>query len=291
MAPDDRDGDGIVEREPPLRPATEDRGGLVAAVLAAVGAVVFAGGLVADTSPAVYGTGLAVGTASLGVAVRRYFLAAYPRVQGVEPRSPAPEDAGERPLSEVQPVGRHGGVRRLLLAAAAVLGVSLLAPVSSLGPRVGDRLRRTAWERGARLVTTDGALIRPSDVVVGSVVTAWPEDAVGDERSAVIVVRLSGGPARAPTELEWVVDRSLVAYSKICTHAGCPVGLFRDRADALFCPCHQTTFDAARAATPTFGPAVRPLPQLPLAVGSDGFLVALGDFVEQVGPPFGWLPQ
>jgi ubiquinol-cytochrome c reductase iron-sulfur subunit len=83
-----------------------------------------------------------------------------------------------------------------------------------------------------------------------------------------------------------VVD-GLVAYAKVCTHAGCPVGLFRERDDALFCPCHQSTFDVRRGAEPTFGPAARALPQLPLAVDDEGYLVAAGDFTEQVGPAFG----
>jgi ubiquinol-cytochrome c reductase iron-sulfur subunit len=87
--------------------------------------------------------------------------------------------------------------------------------------------------------------------------------------------------------LDWVVDETLVAYSKICTHAGCPVGLLRTGDDALFCPCHQATFDTARGALPAFGPASEPLPQLPLGTDAEGYLVALGDFVGPVGPPRG----
>ncbi len=76
----------------------------------------------------------------------------------------------------------------------------------------------------------------------------------------------------------------LVAYSKVCTHAGCPVALYRERDNALFCPCHQSTFDPSQGARPTFDPAARSLPQLPLDVDGQGHLVARSDFQAQVGP-------
>jgi ubiquinol-cytochrome c reductase iron-sulfur subunit len=114
----------------------------------------------------------------------------------------------------------------------------------------------------------------------------WPEGDIGNERSAALLLRVDERPV-PPTVLEWVVDDSLVAYSKICTHAGCPVALFRERDDALFCPCHQSTFAVTRGAVPTFGPAARALPQLPLGIDEEGYLVALGDFEAPVGPSFG----
>ncbi len=173
------------------------------------------------------------------------------------------------------------------MGAAGLFGLSFAAPVASLGPAPEDELRGTAWRAGRRLVTTDGQPLRPDDVAVGGISTVWPEDAVEVEDSAVVLVRLSSGAPSAPTNFDWVVDDDVIAYSKVCTHAGCPVGLFRERDDALFCPCHQSTFDAARGAVPTFGPAARALPQLPMGVDDAGFLVALGDFTEQVGPAFG----
>ncbi|HYP22826.1 MAG TPA: Rieske (2Fe-2S) protein, partial [Actinomycetota bacterium] len=84
---------------------------------------------------------------------------------------------------------------------------------------------------------------------------------------------------------EWAPE-GCVGYSKICTHAGCPVGLYRAQAHELLCPCHQSTFDVLRGAVPTFGPADRPLPQLPRGVDDEGVLIALGDFPEPVGPGF-----
>lgn len=256
-----------------------------AAIVAMLGAVGFAVGLAAGASASVYGTALGVSLLALALAVRRYYITAYPELEALEPRS-MPEAETDAPLTEVTPLGRRTVLQRLLVGAAAVLGVSLATPVSSLGPSPGDALRTTQWRRGSRLVDADGQPYRPDDLESGSVATVWPADALEVERSTVVLLGLNGRP-EPPTNMDWVVGEKVVAYSKICTHAGCPVGLFRERDDALFCPCHQATFDATRGAKPTFGPAARPLPQLPLSLDEGGYLVALGDFTEQIGPWFG----
>ena len=85
--------------------------------------------------------------------------------------------------------------------------------------------------------------------------------------------------------MKWAVD-NIVAYSKICTHVGCPVALYEQTTHHILCPCHQSTFDAPRGAQVLFGPANRPLPQLPMGVDSEGYLVALSDFKVPVGPAF-----
>lgn len=275
------------ELEPPRE--VHDRVVAGAALLTVLGSLVFGGGLLLGSPLTLYGSGLAVALLALAVGVHRYFTSAYATIEAVEPR---PGVAGDdESLSEVSMVRRRSLLGWLLGGAAGVLGLSLAAPVTSLGPAAGNALRRTAWGEGVRVVTTEGTPLRPDDLAPGSLVTAWPQGAIADERSAVVVLRLTARGALAPTEQRWVVDGALVAYSKICTHAGCPVGLFREGDNALFCPCHQATFDAARAAQPTFGPAARRLPQLPLGVDDEGLLVALGDFVEQIGPSFGWLPR
>jgi ubiquinol-cytochrome c reductase iron-sulfur subunit len=113
-----------------------------------------------------------------------------------------------------------------------------------------------------------------------------PEGEVGHADSQTLIIRVR------PEDLQLAADRrdwapdGVVAYSKICTHAGCPVGLYRAQAHELLCPCHQSTFDVLRGAVPVFGPAARPLPQLPLEVDDEGYLVARGDFPEPVGPSF-----
>jgi ubiquinol-cytochrome c reductase iron-sulfur subunit len=256
------------------------------AIIAALAGVGFAVGLALQTSIAVYGTALAIGLLALGFGVRRYFSDLFPDIEAVEPRHP---DAGEddESVAAIAPLERRSVLRNALVGAGGVFGLSLLAPVPSLGPAPGDELKRTDWSRGTRLVTTDGEPIRADNVATGGVATVWPEGSVNNEISAVILVRVGDGDVQEPTNLDWVVNGELIAYSKVCTHAGCPVGLFREQDNALFCPCHQSTFDAVRGAIPTFGPTARALPQLPLGVDEDGFLIALGDFDEQVGPAFG----
>ncbi|WP_370326738.1 ubiquinol-cytochrome c reductase iron-sulfur subunit [Euzebya sp.] len=255
------------------------------AIAGAAFGVAFAVSLVIGLSISWYGSFLALAFFSLGLSIRRYFFDRFPEVEAAELRTHPDADA-DRPLSAVAPLARRPLLTRVLIACAGVFGVSLLALVPSLGPQVGDTFRSTPWRRGVRLKTTDDEVIRPEDVAVGGIVTAWPDGEIGFERAAVLVMRLSAEPVE-PTNPEWVVGESLVAYSKICTHAGCPVALFRERDNSLFCPCHQSTFDVRAGAQPTFGPAARALPQLPLGVDDEGALIALGDFEAHVGPTIG----
>jgi ubiquinol-cytochrome c reductase iron-sulfur subunit len=261
-------------------------------IVAAVCGLVFGIVLTLDGPLPLYGGALAVGLFSLAYAVRRYFTDRFPEVEAVEPRLqftdpdlPEPEtDAGD--LAEVQAIGRRPVLRWALLGSAATFGVGLAAPISTLGPKVGDELRTTAWRSGRRVVNTEGQALTPEDIPPGGVSYVWPEGAVYNEFSSTILVRLDVDP-EPPTVREWVVDDRVVAYSRVCTHAGCPVNLYREQDEALFCPCHQSTFDVVRGAIPTFGPAARALPQLPLGVDEDGFLVATDDFQAQVGPAYG----
>jgi quinol---cytochrome c reductase iron-sulfur subunit len=186
--------------------------------------------------------------------------------------------------------------RRALGAAAGVAGVglagALVLPVTALGPGLGDAPNETPWRRGRRLVTTDGEPLRADALEVGSFQSALPEGA--DKRelgSPVVVVRVDPRTLRlAPERRAWA-PRGILAFSQICTHAGCAVTLFRYPVDeqlskgpALVCPCHYSTFDVRRAAKPVFGPAARALPQLPLAIAADGGLVAAGPLSGSVGP-------
>jgi ubiquinol-cytochrome c reductase iron-sulfur subunit len=278
----------VISEETPPPSQANDALVVGSAIIAALAAIGFAVGLALHTSIVVYGSALAIGLLALCFGVRRYFADQYPDVEAVEPRhvDREPDDPRE-PISDVQPIERRSLMRRALIGASGIFGLSLLAPVPSLGPAPGVALTRTAWRRGTRLVTTDGAPIRAESVAAGGISTVWPEGAINNEISAAIVVRVRNSMFEAPTNPEWVVNDELVAYSKVCTHAGCPVGLFRERDNALFCPCHQSTFDAVRGAVPTFGPTARALPQLPLGVDQEGFLIALGDFTQQVGPAYG----
>ena len=220
--------------------------------------------------------GLALGGGLLGAA---YLVGQGTIGDEVEVVWPDDREPGDRPLAAA--VAGHPRARRWVLGGLGLGAVSAVGLLAWIGrtPRP-----RTAWRAGVYLVTADGERILAADVPIGGFGTVWPEDAERADLAAVVLVRLASSEARPPTVLPWVVDERLVAYSKVCTHAGCPVGLYQETSDSLFCPCHQATFDAARGAIPVFGPAVKPLPQLPLAVDGDGYLVAAGDFSAPVGP-------
>jgi ubiquinol-cytochrome c reductase iron-sulfur subunit len=196
------------------------------------------------------------------------------------------QDAGERAHARPDTSGidvpvlvkrRHligGGLAVLVGGLLALFGLQRFAPTPPPG---------SDWTAGSPLVTLAGARLQPADVPLGGVVTVWPEGFEGTERAAVMLIRLRELP-EPPTRLDGVVDETLIAYSRLCTHAGCAVALYRDVDQALFCPCHQATFDARRAATPTAGPASTPLPQLPLGIAPEGHLIATGDLTARPGP-------
>jgi quinol---cytochrome c reductase iron-sulfur subunit len=186
-------------------------------------------------------------------------------------------------------IGRRRFLTRLLGVTAAALGAAAVFPIRSFGPRPGRAYLRTAWRRGARVVTRDGNPVAPGDLEPGGTLVVFPEDAPAAD-SQVVLVRLTPGELQTPTRLDWAPD-DIVGYSRLCTHAGCPVGLYEQESNQLFCPCHQSVFDVTRAARPVSGPATRPLPQLPMEIGDDGFLVARSDFEDVVGPGFWEAPS
>ena len=134
------------------------------------------------------------------------------------------------------------------------------------------------------MVTPESRLLRPEDVPVNTVVTVFPEGNTDAADSQTLLIHLPDGD-EAPGGPEDSVE-GLVAFSKVCTHAGCPVGLYQAETRELFCPCHQSVFDVLAGAEPTGGPATRPLPQLPIGVDDDGYLVARDDFPEPIGPGY-----
>ncbi len=211
-----------------------------------------------------------------------------------EPEHPAEQ---EEVLQLVEESSQRMTRRRLLKVAAggagATLGAALVVPAASLGPILHpDVLRGSPWRRGLRLMDSKGRPLRVGDVEEESFYTAFPEGRSHDELgSPVVVVRLDPAQLDLPEGRSSWAPEGIVAYSKICTHAGCAVSLYRvplyeptSPRPALVCPCHYSTFDPATGATVLFGPAGRPLPQLPLEIGRDGVLHAGGDFSGPVGP-------
>jgi ubiquinol-cytochrome c reductase iron-sulfur subunit len=199
------------------------------------------------------------------------------------------QEAFEEALGEeVGPeIRRRSALVRMLIAAGSALGLALLLPLLSLGPAPGNSLKTTGWRRGKRVVDENGVKMTLDSVPIDGFLTVYPENEVGRADSQALLIRVPAGSLRLPpAKMAGVPEGRYVAYSKLCTHAGCPVGLYRAQTRTLLCPCHQSQFDVLDGAKPFFGPAARPLPQLPLTVDGQGFLVALGDFDAPVGPAF-----
>lgn len=191
-------------------------------------------------------------------------------------------------------IGRRPLIRNTLLGAMVLAPLPAIAIFRDLGPLPGNVLKETMWDAGVRLTRDpSGTPIRASDVTVGSAFHVIPEglndveDRLNQKAKAVVLLmRLDPDELNpSPGREGWAYD-GIVAYSKICTHVGCPVALYEQHTHHLLCPCHQSTFDVEHEARVIFGPAARPLPQLPIEVDDEGYLVASSDFQEPVGPSF-----
>ncbi|MEY9213090.1 Rieske (2Fe-2S) protein [Thermobifida halotolerans] len=188
-------------------------------------------------------------------------------------------------------------MRRTLLLAMVPLGVAPVVLLRDMGPLPGDKLKNTLWADGRHIVVEGTTQrIRAEDLTTGGMISALPEPEDPEEglsldeqaNTVIILIRMDPQDFEAgmsQQQLEWTYE-GIVAYSKICTHVGCPAALYEPTTHRILCPCHQSTFDAANGAEVVFGPAHRPLPQLPIRVDDEGYLVAAGDFSAPVGPTF-----
>jgi ubiquinol-cytochrome c reductase iron-sulfur subunit len=203
----------------------------------------------------------------------------------------------EKLAATITRAGERFTRRRLVVGSASVagvaLGAALIAPVVSFGPVFDlESFVETPWHRGVRLVGDDGNPLTLDDIQEAAFYSAYPADANREQLGApLVVVRLPVDQLKLPEGREGWAPHGVLAFSKICTHAGCAVALYRkptfpslEPGPALVCPCHYSTFDPARGGKVLFGPAGRPLPQLPLEVGGDRVLRAAGNFSGPVGP-------
>ncbi|KRV49900.1 ubiquinol-cytochrome C reductase [Wenjunlia vitaminophila] len=191
-------------------------------------------------------------------------------------------------------LGRRKLIRNTMFGALALVPLSGVVLLRDLGPLPEDKLRHTLWGKGKQLINQNTGLpIKPSDVTVGSLVFAVPEGLEEEDhdfleqiaKAALMIVRLNPDDIKDKRERDWGYE-GIVAFSKICTHVGCPISLYESQTHHVLCPCHQSTFDLADGARVIFGPAGHPLPQLRISVNEEGNLQALGDFDEPVGPSF-----
>ncbi|MFL5936079.1 MAG: ubiquinol-cytochrome c reductase iron-sulfur subunit [Gaiellaceae bacterium] len=267
---------------------------LLLAALAAAGFVV-AYGLGASTQ-VLGGTlagALALFAAALIVAAKRLVVSEELPEEYPDPHP----DESQAVAQIVRESGSRLTRKRLLFTAAGVAGTALggafVAPAVSLGPLFDSSpMYRTPWRRGRRLVDEHGLPMTADDIVEASFFTAYPEGADKKDLGApLVLVRMDPAALELPTERKGWAPEGILAFSKICTHAGCAIALYRypkvaptQKRPALVCPCHYSTFDPAKGAEVIFGPAGRPLPQLPLMIGTNRQLVAAGNYSGPVGP-------
>jgi ubiquinol-cytochrome c reductase iron-sulfur subunit len=236
-------------------------------------------------------TGIGVAAAFAGLAITlvawgNYLMPAEQVTGDREPFGDVEEQAAlERELHDPE-MSRRSALRRGLVAAVGVLGAAAILPLRSLGPAPRRSLAVTPWRSGTRLITDDGRPVRATEVPADGLVTVFPEGHPGSSDGQAVLIRTTPGLLRPrPGRADWSPE-GLVAYSKLCTHAGCPVGLYEPDSHTLLCPCHQSVFDVLDGARPRSGPAAVSLPQLPLRIDADGYLVATGDFSDPVGPAY-----
>jgi quinol---cytochrome c reductase iron-sulfur subunit len=264
-----------------------------AATLAALGLFVV---YIAGGQPQVEGALLFVALAGIGAGLMVWatrLMTGIGQITQSRRHAQPPEEkeaAAEAMAGGVEEMSRRRLLYRLLLGAAGALGLAAIFPIRSLGRAPGASLFRTEWRSGQRLVDVDGNLVTRDTLELDSFTTVFPEDFVGSGDSQAVLIRVATGSLHLPADrLEGAPD-GYVAYSKICTHAGCALGLYLAEVHQLRCPCHQSTFDVLNGAEPVYGPAARALPQLPIEIDPDGTMRALGDFTAPVGPSFWDLP-
>jgi ubiquinol-cytochrome c reductase iron-sulfur subunit len=260
----------------------------------------------------VLGLTLGLSLLCLGFAVITWAKKLLPEEVSIQERHDGASPDDERALTGatiLNMVDETGIKRRPILKGALVLGAAPLglaaaAPlIGGLIKKPGDMYFHTAWRPAdgklIRLTREDGSEIRPEDVSVGGQMTVFPGVPGGATNehadSPVLLIHLRGDDAntlrsnlkhvKVNAENGGAMWDNYVAYSKICTHAGCPASLYEQQTNRLLCPCHQSQFQITDNARPIFGPATRRLPMLPLGV-EDGVFVAKSDFRVPIGPGF-----
>lgn len=242
------------------------------------------------------GVCLALCFGGLGIALVSWSHNLMRHAEAIEPREILPSSPADMQLAfDDFTEGKQDVKRRTLLtwmglSFVTVFAASIVSLFRSLGTPPGPSLYDRVWKRGERLMTEDGTAISIHTLQPGNTVLVYPEHSIGDEKAQTVLIRVNQQFLQMPKERADWAPMGYLAYSRVCTHAGCPVGLYQKETHLLLCPCHQSTFDVLKGAQPTGGPAARPLPQLPLYVDGDGTLRAAGGFSTPPGPGFWGMP-
>ncbi|HEY6428277.1 MAG TPA: Rieske 2Fe-2S domain-containing protein [Acidimicrobiales bacterium] len=255
-----------------------------------------------------FGGALGAGMFLLGFGLTAWGKYLMPQGPFVEERHRLASDPAERDSFTAALVERSAVVvkRRKMLGGlfafgAAIFGIVAAFPlIRSLGPLPGTSYDTSDWRAGTRLVDSTGRRIRKDTLVPGGIITVYPENQItfidgqltftqsGLATDQTVLVRVSDQPLSPPTmpgREDWTPD-GYVAYSKLCTHLGCPVGLYEQELELLVCPCHQSMFNVRNGAVPQFGPAPRPLPQMHLGYDDEGNMIAVAPYDQPLGPGF-----
>ena len=251
-----------------------------------------------NAKPWTLGATLGGGLFFFGVGLVAWGKYLMPRGPFVEERHTLANSEAERDAFAAAIVERGGNVMKrrkmlggILAGGLGIFGVVAMFPVlRSLGPLPKGTLFHTDWRKGSYVVDQTGRRVSAGDLAVGSIMTVFPEGTQNTDRGQAVdqtvLIRVSNQGFTTQKGRESWTPLGYVAYSKLCTHLGCPVGLYEQQLQLLVCPCHQSMFNVNNGAVPQFGPAPRPLPQLPLYIDSAGYLRAQADYNQPVGPGF-----
>jgi ubiquinol-cytochrome c reductase iron-sulfur subunit len=251
-----------------------------------------------NAKPWTLGATLGGGLFFLGVGLVAWGKYLMPRGPFVEERHELATSAEDRNALAAAIVERGGGVvkRRKMLGGLLGGGVGIFTIVAmfpllrSLGPLPKNTLDTTDWKKGTYLVDITGRRVSVGDLAIGSIVTVYPEGLQNSDRGQAVdqtvLIRISDENFTTQKGRETWGPSGYLAYSKLCTHLGCPVGLYEQELQLLVCPCHQSMFNVTNGALPQFGPAPRPLPQLPLYVDASGYIRSQSGYKVPVGPGF-----
>ena len=259
-------------------------------------------------SPWTFGGALGGGLFALGFGLTawgKYLMPQGPFVEERHKLAGTPEERDSLSAALVERtavvVKRRRFLGGMFAGGAGIFSIVALFPlIRSLGPLPKNSLEISDWKAGTVLVDSSGRPIRRDTLLAGGIMTVYPINQMRIENGRVtfsdqglatdqtVLIRVSEGPLPQPTmpgREDWTPD-GYVAYSKVCTHLGCPVGLYERELELLVCPCHQSMFNVRNGAVPQFGPAPRPLPQLPLGYNDQGYLIATAPYDQALGPGF-----
>ena len=294
---------GLSENDPHLQPAAKNpqtvegviAGTFVLGLLCVAG---FGASYWVNAKPWILGATMGFGLFFLGIGLVAWGKYLMPRGPFMEERHELATSPADRDALAAAIVERGGGVVKRRKMLAGLLGgglgvfsiVALFPLIRSLGPLPKGTLFHTDWNKGSYAVDQTGRRVNVGDLAVGSIITVFPEGTENTDRGQAVdqtvLIRVSNENYTTQKGRETWGPKGYVAYSKLCTHLGCPVGLYEQELQLLVCPCHQSMFNVTNGAVPEFGPAPRPLPQLPLYIDAEGNIRAQDGYDQPVGPGF-----